>query len=92
FHNNTNKNNTFSLEEHLRTGAWGLVFDEHWFPTSPSSWTKHIQVRCHFLRELINDRKIFIKHVSTQDKLADILTKFLTKSLHGRLCQTILTA
>lgn len=36
---------------------------------------KHIDVRFHFLRDLTKDRKIEICHCSSENKLADVLTK-----------------
>lgn len=37
--------------------------------------SKHIDVRFHFLRDLTKDRVIQLLHCSSQDKLADIMTK-----------------
>ncbi|CAM9771285.1 unnamed protein product, partial [Discosporangium mesarthrocarpum] len=34
-------------------------------------------VRFHFLRDLVQDNKIILQHVSTVNQLADVLTKFL---------------
>ncbi|CAN0510765.1 unnamed protein product, partial [Discosporangium mesarthrocarpum] len=42
-----------------------------------SARTKHIGVRFHFLRDLVQDNKIILQHVSTVNQLADVLTKFL---------------
>ncbi|CAN0323386.1 unnamed protein product, partial [Discosporangium mesarthrocarpum] len=39
--------------------------------------TKHIGVRFHFLRDLVQDNKIILQHVSTVNQLAHVLTKFL---------------
>ena len=39
--------------------------------------TKHIDTRCHFIRECVEDRRVVIEHVKTEDQLADILTKAL---------------
>jgi hypothetical protein len=41
--------------------------------------TKHIELRHHFIRELIAEGKITLKYCSTQEQLADILTKALSK-------------
>ncbi|CAN0463202.1 unnamed protein product, partial [Discosporangium mesarthrocarpum] len=41
-----------------------------------SARTKHIGVRFHFLRDLVQDNKIILQHVSTVNQLADVLTKF----------------
>ena len=42
-----------------------------------SSNSKHIDVRHHFLRELVENEKITVEHVSSEDQHADILTKAL---------------
>ena len=39
------------------------------------SRTKHIDIRHHFIRELVEDKVITIEHVSTENQLADIFTK-----------------
>eukprot|EP00253_Pinus_taeda_P018807 PITA_18807 len=41
--------------------------------------TKHIDTRFHFIRELVNNGEIVLQHCRTEDQLADILTKPLTK-------------
>jgi len=43
-----------------------------------SDLTKHIRVRYHFIRETIRDGEINLKHVSSVNNVADILTKGLT--------------
>ncbi len=37
--------------------------------------TRHIQVRYHFIRNLIQEKKIRLQHCSTNDQLADLFTK-----------------
>ena len=37
--------------------------------------TKHIDLRHHFIRELVEQGKLILKHVSTDKQLADIFTK-----------------
>lgn len=39
--------------------------------------TKHIDVRHHFVRDVINDGRIILQHISTNEMVADILTKAL---------------
>ncbi|XP_071724406.1 uncharacterized mitochondrial protein AtMg00810-like [Rutidosis leptorrhynchoides] len=41
------------------------------------SKTKHIQVRHHFIRELVEGKKVTVEYVSTEKQLADIFTKSL---------------
>lgn len=44
---------------------------------SSTGRTKHIDVRHHFIRDLIQDNILVIEFVRTEDNLADILTKNL---------------
>jgi hypothetical protein len=44
------------------------------------SKTKHIEVRYHFLRDIIEEGKITLIHVPTHDQLADIFTKPLDQA------------
>jgi hypothetical protein len=44
--------------------------------------TKHINIRYHFVRELVADNVIDIEHVGTDDQTADILTKSLPVDKH----------
>ena len=39
--------------------------------------SKHIDIRHHFLREHIENELIKLVHVSTEDQLADVMTKIL---------------
>ena len=39
------------------------------------SWTKHIEIRYHFLRDHLQKGDISLEFVSTEDQLADIFTK-----------------
>ena len=40
---------------------------------------KHIQIDLHFVRDLVHHGAIRVHHVHTQDQLADLLTKPLSK-------------
>jgi len=44
------------------------------------AWTKHIDVRFHFVREAISDGTILLSYCPTQHMTADILTKPLSRS------------
>ncbi|XXG77055.1 hypothetical protein AAC387_Pa08g1290 [Persea americana] len=44
------------------------------------SITKHIDIRHHFIRELVEEGVIVLEHISTEKQLADILTKPLDVS------------
>ena len=39
--------------------------------------SKHIDVRFHFLRDLVNDGIIQLMHYRTQEQIADLMTKAL---------------
>ena len=41
------------------------------------SRTKHIDIRHHFIRELVEDKIVTLEHVATKNQLADIFTKAL---------------
>jgi hypothetical protein len=41
------------------------------------SRTKHIDIRHHFIRKLVEDKIIALEHVATELQLADIFTKAL---------------
>lgn len=51
-----------------------------------SSRSRHIDIRCHFVRQLQQEKKIKVTFVSSQDNKADILTKALSneKFIVGR--------
>ncbi|GAA0167277.1 hypothetical protein LIER_22245 [Lithospermum erythrorhizon] len=41
------------------------------------SRTKHIDIRHHFIRELVENKQVLLEHVTTEKQLADIFTKGL---------------
>jgi hypothetical protein len=49
------------------------------------SRTKHIEVRCHFLRDNVEKGNIDLIHVPTEKQLAVILTKPLDQATFARL-------
>lgn len=51
--------------------------------------TKHIDVRHHFVRELVESGSIELKHISTDEMPADVLTKALPKPKHWK-CLSLL--
>eukprot|EP00253_Pinus_taeda_P036571 PITA_36571 len=59
--------------------------------------TKHIDTRFHYIRELVNNGEIILQHCSTQEQVADILTKpldqksfeFLRKCLGMTECPAV---
>jgi hypothetical protein len=40
---------------------------------------KHIQIDLHFVRDLVQKNSLTVRHVHTNDQLADLLTKPLSK-------------
>ena len=53
------------------------------------SKTKHIAIKYHFVRELVQDKEIRLEYVHTKEKIVDIFTKPLPKDaflyLRGKL-------
>ena len=49
-----------------------------------SSNSHHIHVRHHFLRELVNEEKITVEHVRSDEQHADIHTKALPRGAFVR--------
>jgi hypothetical protein len=53
------------------------------------SRTKHIDIRHHFIRDLVEGKVVTLEHVATENQLADIFTKALDASkfeaLRGKL-------
>jgi len=39
------------------------------------SLTKHIEIRRHFIRDLVNEREIQLESVNTNEQLVDLFTK-----------------
>ena len=46
--------------------------------------SEHIDVRHHFIREVLKDKKVIVEHVSTEDMTADIFTKGLRRLKHEK--------
>lgn len=51
--------------------------------------TKHIDVRHHFVREVIESGQAYLKHVKSEDMIADVLTKTLPKPKHVQCAKQI---
>ena len=41
--------------------------------------SKHIDTRYHYIRECVADGVVEVQHISTEDQLADVLTKPLAR-------------
>lgn len=44
--------------------------------------TKHIDIRVHFIRDLVSNGSVIMKYCGTNEQMADILTKSLPKEKH----------
>jgi len=53
------------------------------------SRTKHIDVRCHFIREKFVKHEIDVKYIPSKNQLADILTKGLPRDQFKHLLYEI---
>ena len=49
--------------------------------------TKHIDTRCHYVRELVERKLLEIKFISSKNNVADLLTKNLTYGLFKRFTE-----
>ena len=47
--------------------------------------TKHIAIKYHYLRELVQDKEVKIEYINAKDKIADIFIKALPKDAHENL-------
>ncbi|WMV29133.1 hypothetical protein MTR67_022518 [Solanum verrucosum] len=52
--------------------------------------TNHIDVDCHYIRELVQDRSISLKYISSKDQLADLFTKAMSRSRHNYLLSKLM--
>ena len=43
------------------------------------SWTKHIDIRYHFIHEVVKDSKVEVNYILTEENIGDIFTKPLAK-------------
>ena len=46
---------------------------------------KHITIKYHYLRELVQDKEAMMEYVNTKEKIVDIFTKALPKDDHEYL-------
>ena len=53
------------------------------------SRTKHIDIRYHFIRKLVENKTVVIEHVAIKNQLADIFTKALDSSRFDSLRKSL---
>ena len=51
--------------------------------------TKHIDVRYHFIREAVEDRKVAVQYIPTGDNVSDTFTKPLAKAKFRELAELL---
>ena len=51
--------------------------------------TKHIDLRYHFICEAVEDRKIVVKYVPTDDNVSDVFTKALPKPKFQKMVELL---
>ena len=47
--------------------------------------SKHIVIKYHYLRELVQDKEVKMEYVNTKEKISNIFTKILPKDAHEYL-------
>ena len=48
--------------------------------------TKHIEVDCHYIRDMVQAGHISTKHLKSEDQVADIFTKPLARPSFSKCC------
>nr|GEV66681.1 retrovirus-related Pol polyprotein from transposon TNT 1-94 [Tanacetum cinerariifolium] len=51
--------------------------------------SKHIKIKHHFIRELIEKEEINLEHCKTEEQMADIMTKSLAPKKHEEFCSQL---
>ena len=52
--------------------------------------TKHIEVDCHYIRELVHDKVLHLIHVPSRDQVANLFTKPMTFPRHEYLISKLM--
>jgi len=53
--------------------------------------SKHIDIKYHHIRDLVKKNKIKLKHIKSENNLADFFIKYLNNSLMDRFRNNLLT-
>jgi len=53
--------------------------------------SKHIDIRYHYIRELISQNKVKLKYIKSEQNLADGLTKYLNGTMMTKFRNSMLT-
>lgn len=51
--------------------------------------TKHIDLKYHYIRELVNSKKVKLNYINTKENIADMLTKFMDTTTSTNLIKLI---
>ena len=48
--------------------------------------TKHIEIKYHYIRDMVAKKEVFLEHISTKNMLVDPLTKLIARDpFHGHI-------
>ena len=53
--------------------------------------TKHIEIKQHWIRRLVKEKKVELMHVGTKDMIADVYTKALGPKAFSKCCERIVS-
>ena len=51
--------------------------------------SKHIEIPCHYVRDMVEKNVIKLEYISTEDQIADTLTKPLAKTKVEHFCKEL---
>ena len=79
---------------YVQDGPTSIMCDNQWCITFANnhthhSCTKHIDVQHHFIKDILKNQDIYLKYCSTEDMIADVLTKPLPNYRHKKLIRPI---
>ena len=50
------------------------------------SRSKHLEIDYHFVRDKVSQKALLVRYISSEDQIADLLTKLLSKGRYHKLC------